>query len=155
MNLLTSSNLSRFISYHFPYSHAHFYHQSQCQYLLKIPCYVFLFLLGYSCFIILCQFLLYNEVTHLGHHRALSWAPCAIRQVPNSYLFCTWQYVSIPISQLIPPPFPPATSTHRFSTSASLFLPCKQVHLYHFFRSHIYALLYNICFSLSNLFQSA
>ena len=25
--------------------------------------------------------------TPLGHHRALSWAPCAIQQVPTSYLF--------------------------------------------------------------------
>ena len=28
--------------------------------------------------------------THLGHHRAPSWAPCAIQQVPTSYLFHTW-----------------------------------------------------------------
>ena len=26
----------------------------------------------------------------LGHHRALSWAPCAIQDLPTSYLFCTW-----------------------------------------------------------------
>ena len=38
-------------------------------------------------------------------------------------------------------------SIHLFSTSASLFLLCKQVHLYHFSRFHIYALICNICFS--------
>ena len=27
---------------------------------------------------------------HLGHHRAPSWAPCAIQQVPTSHLFYTW-----------------------------------------------------------------
>ena len=29
----------------------------------------------------------------LGHHRALSWAPCAIQQVPASSLFCTWWWM--------------------------------------------------------------
>ena len=29
----------------------------------------------------------------LGHHRAPSWAPCAIQPLPTSYLFCTWQYI--------------------------------------------------------------
>ena len=28
--------------------------------------------------------------THLGHHRALDWAPCSIQYVPTSYLFYTW-----------------------------------------------------------------
>ena len=39
-----------------------------------------------------------------------------------------------------------------FSASASLFLPCKQVHLYHFSRFHIYVLMHNNCFSLSDLY---
>ena len=67
-------------------------------------------------------------------------------------------YMSIPISQFIPPPpaphFPPLVSIHLCSTSVSLFLPCKPVHLYHFSRFHIYALIYNICFSLSDLLHS-
>ena len=61
-------------------------------------------------------------------------------------------YMSIPISQFIPPPppppphnFPPLVSISLFSTSVSLFLPCKSVHLYHFSRFHIYALMYDIC----------
>ena len=46
-------------------------------------------------------------------------------------------YMSIPISQFITPPplphhFPPLVSIRLFSTSGSLFLPCKPVHLYHF-----------------------
>ena len=68
-------------------------------------------------------------------------------------------YMSIPISQFITPPppasrFPPLVSICLFSTSLSLFLPCKPVHLYHFSRFHIYALIYNICFSLSDLLHS-
>ena len=39
-------------------------------------------------------------------------------------------------------------SIHLFSTSVSLFLPCKPVHLYHFSRFHIYMLIYDICFPL-------
>ena len=27
----------------------------------------------------------------LGHHRALSWAPCAVQHLPTSYLFNMWQ----------------------------------------------------------------
>ena len=41
--------------------------------------------------------------------------------------------------------------THLFSISVPLFLPCKTVHLYHFSRLHIYALICNICFSFSDL----
>ena len=29
----------------------------------------------------------------LGHHRTLSWVPCAIPQLPTSYLFYTWSYI--------------------------------------------------------------
>ena len=67
-------------------------------------------------------------------------------------------YMSIPISQFIPPPprprCPPLVSIRLFSTSVSLFLPCKPVHLYHFSRFHIYVLTYGICFSLSDLLHS-
>ena len=50
--------------------------------------------------------------------------------------------------------FPQLVSIHLFSTSMSQFLPCKTVHLYHFSRFHIYALIYDICFSLSDLLHS-
>ena len=45
------------------------------------------------------------------------------------------------------PTSPPPVSTHLSCMSVSLFLLCKQVHLYHFSRFHIYALIYSICFS--------
>ena len=67
-------------------------------------------------------------------------------------------YMSIPVSQFIPPPppchFPPLVSIHLFSTFVSLFLPCKLVYLYHFSRFHMYVLIYDICFSLSDLLHS-
>ena len=77
-------------------------------------------------------------------------------------------FMSIRISQFITPPpphptphtphtphhFPPLVSVRLFSTSVSLFLPCKLVHLYHFSRFHIHALIYYICFSLSDLLHS-
>ena len=53
-----------------------------------------------------------------------------------------------------PMPLSPLVSIRLFSTSVSLFLPCKLVHLYHFSRFHIYALMYDICFSLSDLLHS-
>ena len=69
-------------------------------------------------------------------------------------------YMSIPIFQFITPPptpprrSPPPVSTRLFSTPVSQFLPCKPVHQYHFSRFHIYALIYDIWFSLSDLFHS-
>ena len=63
-----------------------------------------LILFEYNCFTVFCQFLLYNKMnqlticlcplfrgfpSHLGHHRSLSGAPCAIQLVLISYLFYT------------------------------------------------------------------
>ena len=99
--------------------------------------------------------LLFGFPSHLGHHRALSRVPCAIQYVLISYLFYTQQciYVSpnIPTHRTL---FPPLVSICLFATSVSLFLLCKQVHLYHFSRFHIYAVIYNICLSLSDLLHS-
>ena len=50
--------------------------------------------------------------------------------------------------------FSPLVSIRLFFTSVSLFLPCKPVHLYHFSRFHIYTLIYDICFSFSDLLHS-
>ena len=69
-------------------------------------------------------------------------------------------YMSIPIAQFSTPPspphrsFPPLVSIRLFSTSVSQLLPCTPVHLYHFSRFHIHALIYDICFSLSDLLHS-
>ena len=69
-------------------------------------------------------------------------------------------YMSIPIAHFSTPPspphhgFPPLVSIHLFSTSVSQLLLCKPVHRYHISRFHIHALIYDICFSLSDLLHS-
>ena len=61
-----------------------------------------------------------------------------LQNVPTSYVVYTWQRVYVsPISQFIPPLLPPCAHI-LFPMSVSLFLPCKQVHLGHFSRFHIY-----------------
>ena len=83
-------------------------------------------LLEYSWFTMLCQFQLYSKVnqlyvyiyplffrffSHIGHYRVLSRVPCAILLYSRSLLFVCFiyrsVYMSIPISQLIPPPLTP------------------------------------------------
>ena len=49
------------------------------------------------------------------------------------------------------PPLPPAPPVTLFSMSASPLLLCKQICQDHPSRFHIYAFIYNICFSLSDL----
>ena len=77
----------------------------------------------------------------------------------NSFIHIS-VYMSVPIAQFSTPPspphrgFPPLVSIRLFSTSVSQFLPCKPVHLYYFSRFHIHALIYDICFSLSDLLHS-
>ena len=91
----------------------------------------FKFLLEYSCFTMLCQFLLYSKLnqlyiyiyplffgfpSHLGHHRALSRVPCAL-QVLINYLFYTQQciYVNphLPVHPTsLPPQYPYVRSLH-------------------------------------------
>ena len=56
-------------------------------------------------------------------------------------------YTSIPISQFIPPPFPPWYLCLYFCF-------VNKIVYTNFFRFHIYALIYNICFSLSHLLHS-
>ena len=72
----------------------------------------FFFKLGYNCFTLWCWFPLYSTAsqlyvytyplplrppstnpTCLGHHRVQSWAPCAIRHLPTSYLLYTWLWI--------------------------------------------------------------
>ena len=67
-------------------------------------------------------------------------------------------YMSIPISQFNPaPPPPPPAPTFPLGVQTFVlyicvsFLPCKPVHLYHISRFHIYALIHDICLSLSDL----
>ena len=54
---------------------------------------------------------------HLGHHRALSWAPCTIQQLVTSYFNHYSVYMPILFSQLIPHFPSPAVSTSPFFMS--------------------------------------
>ena len=74
-----------------------------------------------------------------------------IQQVLISNLFYTYKCIyvnpNLPVQPTTTHPhFPPLVSISFFSTSMSLFLPCKPVYLYHLSRFHIYALIYDICF---------
>ena len=85
-----------------------------------------------------------------------------IQHILISHQFYTHQCMHVKPNRPIhhnpqhPPPhsFPPLVSIHLFCTSVSQFLPCKPVHLYHVSRFHIYVLIYDICFSLSDLLHS-
>ena len=83
-----------------------------------------------------------------------------IQQVLISHQFYIHQCIHVnpnrpihPTTTTTPRRFPPLVSIHLFSTSVSQFLRCIPVHLYHFSRFHIYTLIYDICFSLSDLFH--
>jgi len=62
-------------------------------------------------------------------------------------------HVSMPFSQIIPPPFP-TESKRLFYTSVSLLLSCIQGYHYHLSKFHIYALVYCIGVFLSGLLHS-
>ena len=84
----------------------------------------------------------------LGCHKApdLSY----LHYVANSHwlsILCMVIYVAILLS-ICPPS--PTVSTNLSSMSASLLLLCRWIHQYHLSRFHIYALICNICFSLSD-----
>ena len=134
-------------------------------------------LVAYNCFTILCSFLLYTKVNQpyayvyphipsllslppilpipplqvIAKHRADLPVLCCCFPLANYFTFGS-VYMSMLLS--LRPSFPLPMSSSPFSLSASLFLPCNQVHqqiFFFFFRFHIYVLAYGICFSLSDL----
>ena len=76
--------------------------------------------------------------------RVLEWGAIAFSGLLYIVVYKCWYQSPNPSHS----PFP--FDIHMFSMSVSLFLLCKQVHLYHFSRFHIYALIYHVCFSLSD-----
>ena len=96
-----------------------------------------------------CPFFL-QFPSHLGHHRALSRVSCAIQSMLISYLFYTQQCIYIYAS-----PNLPIHSNHPCSLSICMFvfythgfISALQISSsIQFPRFHIYALIYNICFS--------
>ena len=62
----------------------------------------------------------------LGHHRASGWAPCVSWKLPTAVCFMhDTVYMSVLLSQLIPPSLSPTVTTSTFSMSVLPFLPCK------------------------------
>ena len=120
-----------------------------------------------------CQFLLYSKVnqlyvfkyplffvfpSNLGHHRALSRVPHAIQQVLISYLFYTQYQQCIYVNPNLPiHPTLPFTPWYPYICSLRLclyFFFVNKIVYTNFFRFYIYALIYGICFSLSDLLHS-
>ena len=96
-----------------------------------------------------------HHPTLLAHHGTPGWGSCVIPQLPTSYVFHTWGvHTSMLLSQGVPTLFPFPMAMCTSSTSASLFLPCKQAQMYHLSRFHIHALINDICFSLFDLLHS-
>ena len=113
------------------------------QVCLFFPCLIF-FLIAvqqYSCFTILCQFLLYSKVdqqhtyiyplfcrffSHLGHHKALSRVPCAMQlsfhQLPILNTVVVYVNSNLPVH---PTSSSPLVSVCLFFMSVSLFLLYK------------------------------
>ena len=63
---------------------------------------------------------------------------------------CIWFHVPLHSSHPLLPPSSPM-SRSLFSVSASPLLSCKQIHQYYLSRFHIFLLIYDIHFSLSDL----
>ena len=59
--------------------------------------------------------------------------------------------MSIPTSRFIPPSWYPCVCSLHLCVS---FCFASKGHLYHFSRFHVYVLIYNVCFSLSDLLPS-
>ena len=74
-------------------------------------------------------------------------------QLPTRSLFCTWQCICVN-SKFVPSRPPPSSHLHVHSLRLHLYSCLQMIHLYHFSRFHMYALICNICFSLSNVLRS-
>ena len=91
----------------------------------------------------------------LGHHKALSWSPCAMLLLPTSYFTFGSVYMSMLLSLRPSFPLPPRVLKSIFYVY--MFIPALQLGSsvqFFFFRFRIYALAYGICFSLSDLLHS-
>ena len=99
----------------------------------------------------LCVYIspLFGFPSHLGHHRALSWVPCAVNSLFSSVFYFVHSSMWIPISQFIPA-LPPQLS----SLCLRLYFCFANRFIYHFSRFHLYVLVYDIGIFLSDLLHS-
>ena len=97
-----------------------------------------------------------SESAECIHISTLFWisfpfrSPQCIEQ--NFLCYTVGSHYSVNSNLPIHPTFPlsPLESIHLFSMSVSLFLLCRQVHLFHFYRFHMYALICNIFLFLTD-----
>ena len=61
----------------------------------------------------------------LGHHRAPSWAPCAVQQLCTSYLLYTWYCAYINTNLPVPTPLPPRV--HKSILYVCISVPTLQI----------------------------
>ena len=136
-------------------------------------------LLGYSCFIMFYQFLLYNNVNHIYdlyiYSFLLNFPPApppshssrpsqstklsslcytAASHQPSIQYIRQCIYVTVTLSMCPPFSFPLCVQKSILYISVSVPAQQKKVHQYCFSRFHIYALIYDICLFLSDLLHS-
>ena len=157
------------------HSHHSFRHQTLSFFFLNRS------LLEYNCFPILCQFLLHNKANQPQAYTCphipsllslLPILPISPLQViakhgadlpvlcccflPANYFTFSYVYMSMLLS--LRPSFPLLPHVLMSILYVYLFIPAVQlgssVPFFFFFRLHIYALAYGICFSLSDLLHS-
>ena len=112
--------------------------------------FILYFLLGYSCFRILCQVLLYRKVKQSSLSNT-----AGSQQLSILFILVYICQSQSPSSSYLP--FPPSVSICLFSTSVFLFLPCKLVHLYGFSNStymHSYTIFVFLFLTYFTLYDS-
>ena len=119
----------------------------------NIYIYIYIYVCIYVCMCIYIYIYIYIYIPSLlgsphraplGCHRAPGWVPCLLASCfahGSRYM----SMLNLPLSSS------PAVSTSPFSTSVSIH-SLKIDSSVHFSRFHIYALIYDICFSLSTYF---
>ena len=143
-NSVTHIHVSILFQILFPFRLLHNIEQSSLCYTVG-PCWLsFLFLLEYSCFSMLCQFLLYSKMNQLYIYiyplcfwiSFLFRSPQCIKQSSLCYSVCSHQLPVLYIVSIVymcqsqpsnssHPLLSPLVSIHLLSTSVSLFLLCK------------------------------
>ena len=97
-----------------------------------------------------------SHPTPLNYHRVLSLN--SLHHTVNFYWLSNFTncnvYVSMLLSQFVPPTSSPAVTRSLISIFESPLLPSKQVSKYRLSRFHVYVLICNICLSLSDLCHS-
>ena len=80
----------------------------------------------------------------LGHHRALSWAPCAIQQLPTSYPFYIWYCIYVNSSLPVHPTFSFTRCPQVCSLCRHLYSCCANRFICTIFLDSAYMCIYTV-----------